>query len=223
MNKSPLIRGDEIDLGLAAPLRICPTSNPVWQEWLEKNRAFRYETLEDTNIRFSATKDPRGYWSAFKKVEGKLRRKRLGNSEAVAKLSPAKLYSVAKELLGEDYEEDKRLSNPVWVKAELERLRRQAEESYQRGLDAAYKSRREVENNLKREIERLHQNSQHTSRLDIKSLQEAIEKIQYAVAEPNGSNKGEKGYQAKSFSKGVADIRAALEMLEEQIGGGNRE
>jgi hypothetical protein len=51
--------------------------------------------------------------------------------------------------------------------------------------------------------------------MQFKARQEkALPLIQHAVALPNGSNKGEKGYQAKSFSKGIEDIREALKLLE---------
>ncbi len=44
--------------------------------------------------------------------------------------------------------------------------------------------------------------------------EKALPLIRYAVTFPNGSNKGEKGYQAKSFSKGIEEIREALKLLE---------
>lgn len=44
--------------------------------------------------------------------------------------------------------------------------------------------------------------------------EKAFSLIKHAVTLPNGSNKGEKGYQAKSFSKGIEDIREALKLLE---------
>lgn len=48
---------------------------------------------------------------------------------------------------------------------------------------------------------------------------EAILLIRHAVTAPNGTNKGEKGYQAKSFSKGIEDIRQALILLEQSQNG----
>lgn len=213
MAKSPLVKGDEVDLGYAAPLRLCPESRDVWCGWLEQNTAFRYESKTDSGLRFSASKDPRGYWSAFKKVDGKLRQKRLGNSPTVAALSPDDLLSVAQGLVGAFYEEDKLLSNPDWVRAELQRLKRAANEAYQRGLDNASESRSKIEKDLQAEIEELKRNQGP----DMGRVKKAIASIAATVAEPNGSNKGEKGYQAKSFSKGIADIRAALELLKQEL------
>jgi hypothetical protein len=47
---------------------------------LEGIRSFRYE-CENGNI--SVIKDDRGYWTASKKVDGSLRRKRLGVSQSI--------------------------------------------------------------------------------------------------------------------------------------------
>lgn len=47
------------------------------------------------------------------------------------------------------------------------------------------------------------------------AIGEAIKLIRRAVTVPNGTNQGERGYQAKSFSKGVEDIRRALTLLEQ--------
>jgi hypothetical protein len=44
--------------------------------------------------------------------------------------------------------------------------------------------------------------------------EKALQLIRHAVNPPNGTNKGETGYQAKSFSKGILEIREALALLE---------
>lgn len=44
--------------------------------------------------------------------------------------------------------------------------------------------------------------------------EKALQLIRHAVTPPNGTNKGETGYQAKSFSKGILEIREALALLE---------
>lgn len=63
--------------GLPAELTL---KSETWYEWLEKNRTFRYES-NGKNI--GLIKDKRGYWTAQKKISGKLRRKRLGVSFSI--------------------------------------------------------------------------------------------------------------------------------------------
>jgi hypothetical protein len=60
-----------------APIRV---DSEFWFQWLENVRSFRYE-CENGNI--SVIKDDRGYWTASKKVDGSLRRKRLGVSRGI--------------------------------------------------------------------------------------------------------------------------------------------
>jgi hypothetical protein len=60
-----------------APIRV---DSEFWFQWLESIRSFRYE-CENGNI--SVIKDDRGYWTASKKVDGSLRRKRLGVSQSI--------------------------------------------------------------------------------------------------------------------------------------------
>ncbi len=67
--------------------------------------------------------------------------------------------------------------------------------------------------NLKSEVQTL--KKKLVQLMQFKTKQEkALPLIQHAVTFPNGSNRGEKGYQAKSFSKGIEDIREALKLLE---------
>ena len=51
-----------------------------WFDWLESIRSFRYEC---SNGNISVIKDDKGYWTASKKVDGVLRRKRLGVSQSI--------------------------------------------------------------------------------------------------------------------------------------------
>lgn len=67
--------------------------------------------------------------------------------------------------------------------------------------------------NLKSELQNLQKKFVKLTQFKVKQ-EKALQLIQYAVTLPNGSNKGEKGYQAKSFSKGIEDIREALKLLE---------
>jgi hypothetical protein len=66
---------------------------------------------------------------------------------------------------------------------------------------------------LKSEVQTLHKKLVQLTQFKAKQ-EKALPLIQHAVTLPNGSNKGEKGYQAKSFSKGIEDIREALKLLE---------
>jgi hypothetical protein len=73
-----LVRYSEAhDSNHPAPIRV---DSDFWFQWLESIRSFRYE-CENGNI--SVIKDDRGYWTASKKVDGVLRRKRLGVSHGI--------------------------------------------------------------------------------------------------------------------------------------------
>lgn len=67
--------------------------------------------------------------------------------------------------------------------------------------------------NLKSEVQTLQKKLVQLSQFKTKQ-EKALPLIRRAVIPPNGSNKGEKGYQSKSFSKGIEDIREALRLLE---------
>lgn len=73
-----LVRHQDVhDPNHPAPIKV---DSDFWFEWLETIRSFRYES-ENGNI--SVIKDERGYWTASKKVNGALRRKRLGVSQSI--------------------------------------------------------------------------------------------------------------------------------------------
>jgi hypothetical protein len=73
-----LVRHQEVhDPNHPAPIKV---DSNFWFEWLETIRSFRYE-CENGNI--SVIKDDRDYWTASKKVNGVLRRKRLGVSRSI--------------------------------------------------------------------------------------------------------------------------------------------
>jgi hypothetical protein len=65
------------DPNYPAPIQV---DSEFWFQWLGSIRSFRYE-CENGNI--SVIKDDRGYWTASKKVDGSLRRKRLGVSQSI--------------------------------------------------------------------------------------------------------------------------------------------
>jgi hypothetical protein len=75
---SVLVRGNEL-YAPKYPSNVILDTN-TWFEWLEENKSFRFE-CSFGNI--SIIKDERNYWTASKKVEGELRRKRLGVSRSI--------------------------------------------------------------------------------------------------------------------------------------------
>jgi hypothetical protein len=72
------------------PIRI---GSPGWINWLECNRKFRFEC--DYSAKFTAYKSDKGYWTAQRRYNGKLRHEYLGDSRH---LDWDKLESVAKKL-----------------------------------------------------------------------------------------------------------------------------
>lgn len=88
----------------AYPQPISPDSE-FWFDWLEKHSSFRFLENHSDGLyfsnRFTANKDSRGYWTASRKIDGKLRRKRLGNSQ---QLKYSILVATA-QILREDYRE----------------------------------------------------------------------------------------------------------------------
>lgn len=61
-------------------------------DWLKDSRKFVYKS---GRVRFSAFKDAKGYWVAQKRVNGKLRQKRLGTDYTVSRMSQELFYDVA--------------------------------------------------------------------------------------------------------------------------------
>lgn len=65
------------------PSVITPDSE-TWFNWLEQHKSFRFcENTYDglyRSKRFTANKDSKGYWTASRKIDGRLKRKRLGLS-----------------------------------------------------------------------------------------------------------------------------------------------
>jgi hypothetical protein len=72
------------------PLRI---GSPGWIDWLEKNNRFRFEC--DFDAKFTAYKSNKGYWTAQRRYNGKLRHEYLGDSRH---LTWEKLEQTAKKL-----------------------------------------------------------------------------------------------------------------------------
>jgi hypothetical protein len=118
-----------------APLSL---SSSEWQNWLERHAKFRYK---GNNTTFTAFKDNRGYWVAQKRVEGKLRQKRLGNSQTLAKTSEAQLADIAQTLCAQDYERQKRDRDPDYLTHQITQL--QAEVGQWK--DKFYQARRDYQ------------------------------------------------------------------------------
>lgn len=64
---------------LTYPVAIEPDTE-FWYEWLENHKSFHFRCPSG---HFTANKDSRYYWTASRKVNGKLRRKRLGKSSGI--------------------------------------------------------------------------------------------------------------------------------------------
>lgn len=129
MNTNPIVRNGYLwDDALPTSLDISQ-SRDYWKEWLETHKKIRF----DYGFRsYSAFKDDRGLWVAQKRVSGKLRQKRLGNSQNLAKMSLESLYDVALELASDSYYQDKQSNNPEYLKhiinkrdAEIESLKQE--------------------------------------------------------------------------------------------------
>lgn len=73
-----------------APIRI---GSPAWIEWLESHDRFRFEC--DFDAKFTAYKSNKGYWTAQRRYNGKLRHEYLGDSRH---LTWEKLERTAKTL-----------------------------------------------------------------------------------------------------------------------------
>lgn len=107
MKLSPLVHGDIAYIfGNSKFLKLTPESQPNWHEFLQNNISFRFKARRNKDIKFSAVKDNRGYWTAKRKINGALFQKRLGNSLALSRKSPDELYQVALRLAGYESPEE---------------------------------------------------------------------------------------------------------------------
>lgn len=80
--ETPLVTLDGLsDLNLPAAMQIPKTRAEMlksgWLEWLEKHKQFRLELPEG---KFTAYKSAKGYWTAQRRVNGKLRHEYLGST-----------------------------------------------------------------------------------------------------------------------------------------------
>ena len=76
--------------GYPAPIRI---GSPAWTEWLEQHRQFRFQC--GSEAKFTAYKSAKGYWTAQRRYNGKLRHEYLGDSR---QLTWEKLQAIAVKL-----------------------------------------------------------------------------------------------------------------------------
>ena len=77
--------------------------SPYFAEWLKNNDKFKYVPSNSTAKSFTCYKDRKGYWSAQKRVQGKLRAKRLGDSLTLSHYTVAAFWDVA-VFLTSDYQ-----------------------------------------------------------------------------------------------------------------------
>jgi hypothetical protein len=125
IKNSPLFIGTQHELTVPSELaNLWNEHNKlvVFQAWLEHQTNFRYMVQGSEDLRFSVSRDTRGYWIASRKCHGKLRQKRMGSSEKIANMTPADFYRFAKELTGGDWEEQRQLRNPEWTSAKINEL-----------------------------------------------------------------------------------------------------
>jgi hypothetical protein len=95
-------------------------------EWLENNKSFRFVPSGDENKAYTAFKDSKGYWIAQRRVNGKLRSKRLGNSERVSKMPLENFWDVAVWLAGDYQTKDDKIED---LEVKVKSLSKTIEES----------------------------------------------------------------------------------------------
>ncbi|MDJ0633611.1 MAG: hypothetical protein QNJ34_10525 [Xenococcaceae cyanobacterium MO_188.B29] len=83
---------------------LIPPNAEKWYQWLESNKSFHFDNFQGS---FTANKDKKGYWTASKKDSCKLKRKRLGLSEAITlkKLEDTCLALNSKKILAHTSEQ----------------------------------------------------------------------------------------------------------------------
>lgn len=100
-----------------------------FSEWLYENKSFRYECDIGS---VSVIRDSKGYWTASKKVDGKLRRKRLGTQEKITAESLRKTACVlCLDIMWREYQEEqqaKRRSTKPEMEKRIIRLEQTIEE-----------------------------------------------------------------------------------------------
>lgn len=191
MEFSPLIIGTKEELKLPPKIQkwLDEHGGKELSFWFEFHRRFRYELENHPSVRFAAVQDCRGYWTASKKSEGKLRQKRLGNTDKLGAMTPYNFYRVAVELAGEDWEEKKRLSDPSWTKSKIEQLQEQSKAQYQKGLDVGHEAQKE----LRRELERAYQ--------QLAELRQENEELNKQVVCFQGTLDAAKSFNGKVFQR----------------------
>jgi hypothetical protein len=118
-----------------------------WHDWLSKHKKFHFEC--GATAKFTAHKSTRGYWSAQRRVNGKLRHQYLGDSssldwdilEAAARKMDLGDSAYWRQIYSQSVEEDKNKSHtPVYetesqvtlqATAEIEQLHFKLDEAHQ--------------------------------------------------------------------------------------------
>jgi hypothetical protein len=88
--------------------RKIPIGSDHWGLWLSAHKRFKIETANDTVSVYNIN----GSWVAQKRIAGQLRQKRLGATDAIAKMPWHDLVIVADGLLSENWEQEKQSRDP---------------------------------------------------------------------------------------------------------------
>jgi hypothetical protein len=168
-----------------------------WQNWLETHAKFRYE---GTGNSFSAFKDNRGYWVAQKRVGGNLRQKRLGNSQALAKMTEFALAEIAQNLCSQDYNRQKRDNDPDCLNHRIAQL----ETEIGHWKDEIYKLRQENDR-LQKELDRAYNETASQTGFKLTKATDILKQALKLKANAGGAIK--------------AEIQKALEILSENQAG----
>lgn len=87
-----------------------------WETWLDVNRKFKIQTVSGEAVTVFKLD---GYWVAQKRVKGKLRQKRLGNSQMLSQMSWVSLAEIADALNSQSYDTVKQSNNPDYLREKL--------------------------------------------------------------------------------------------------------
>lgn len=87
-----------------------------WETWLGVNRKFKIQTVSGEAVTVFKLD---GYWVAQKRVKGKLRQKRLGNSQMLSQISWAFLAEIADALNSQSYDAVKQSNDPDYLREKL--------------------------------------------------------------------------------------------------------
>lgn len=103
--------------------RIIIGSDP-WHRWLSAHKKFKIETAAGSTVTVYKLN---GSWVAQKRITGQLRQKRMGSTDAIAKMSWDDLITIADGLLAQDYEQEKQARDPDYLRKQLTQAQAESE------------------------------------------------------------------------------------------------